>query len=594
MKKYLKSGFNTTQNIKLEAGTYSLVAYVKSLYGNTYTFALGYDGAQGVEWTEYDIDVVKNQLCKVWFTFTIREKITKLKPISSNFSASLPVYVADLQLTRGNVPVEAGASPLDVDEILNETLAKTKFMTEIDGGLIYSAMMKLYDAGGTGDEMAGISGIAGDNKEDPAFWAGGTYEQAIGGTAKALIRHDGFAKFEYGKIADFDIIKNQLTANGAGISGFKGESGKNITYIFTYYSSAVDSINPPTKWQTTMPNLLSGHYLWKYERIMYTGGSFYNSKPVIIAFPSTPAILGNPIHYFLISDNSFGITTDTSGWQTGTPLTVIEGQHLWSYTSLSHLGEQPNTIAGPFNISPIKPAFWAGGSYDDAVKGDAKTIIRHDGSAKFRDADIEGRVNVIQSDGSRVLVDGSGLSIFNALGNMNIRFGIKDGYAVMEYFDNDGNFLYDLGPNGITALRVREESWTPVKLVYLGTSFSNVLTNPTVRTKMRTSSQQTESTFQRYIAKIVGGVKDDPDNNDGKLFNTYTLSSGFINNGVYMKKTGDSNLMYITNNTGVRIYPPGIQADNEAVYDIAPIYSVQMIQYFNGVVIATANAYWNG
>ena len=119
MKKYLKSGFNTTQNIKLEAGTYSLVAYVKSLYGNTYTFALGYDGAQGVEWTEYGVDVVKNQLCKVWFTFTIREKITKLKPISNNFSASLPVYVADMQLTRGNVPVEAGASPLDFDEILD-------------------------------------------------------------------------------------------------------------------------------------------------------------------------------------------------------------------------------------------------------------------------------------------------------------------------------------------------------------------------------------------------------------------------------------------------------------------------------------------
>ena len=31
MKKYLKSGFNTTQNIKLEAGTYSLVAYVARL-----------------------------------------------------------------------------------------------------------------------------------------------------------------------------------------------------------------------------------------------------------------------------------------------------------------------------------------------------------------------------------------------------------------------------------------------------------------------------------------------------------------------------------------------------------------------------------
>lgn len=252
MKKYLKSGFNTTQNIKLEAGTYSLVAYVKSLYGNTYTFALGYDGAQGVEWTEYDVDVVKNQLCKVWFTFTSTEKITKLKPISSNFSASLPVYVADLQLTRGNVPVEAGASPLDVDEILNETLAKTKFMTEIDGGLIYSAMMKLYDAGGTGDEMAGISGIAGENKEDPAFWAGGTYEQAIGGTAKAIIRHNGTAKFTDAEIEGVIVSRNSM---GSVIASMNIEDkGEYIQYypsgnkmmefnggVITYYENNEDN-----------------------------------------------------------------------------------------------------------------------------------------------------------------------------------------------------------------------------------------------------------------------------------------------------------------------------------------------------------------
>ena len=116
MKKYLVSGFNTVQDVKLGAGTYTLVAYVKSMYGNIYTFALG----DGVNWTEYDIDVVKGQLCKVWLTFTIDKKATKFKPIANNFSESLPVYVTDLQLTRGNIPVEAGASPFDVDKILDD------------------------------------------------------------------------------------------------------------------------------------------------------------------------------------------------------------------------------------------------------------------------------------------------------------------------------------------------------------------------------------------------------------------------------------------------------------------------------------------
>ena len=48
------------------------------------------------------------------------KKATKFKPIANNFTEELPVYVADLQLTRGNIPVESGASPFDIDQILND------------------------------------------------------------------------------------------------------------------------------------------------------------------------------------------------------------------------------------------------------------------------------------------------------------------------------------------------------------------------------------------------------------------------------------------------------------------------------------------
>ena len=116
MKKYLISGFNTVQDVKLEVGTYTLVAYVKSMHGDVYTFALG----DGIDWEEFSIDVIQGQLCKVWLTFTIDKKATKFKPIANNFTEELPVYVADLQLTRGNIPVESGASPFDIDQILND------------------------------------------------------------------------------------------------------------------------------------------------------------------------------------------------------------------------------------------------------------------------------------------------------------------------------------------------------------------------------------------------------------------------------------------------------------------------------------------
>lgn len=45
------------------------------------------------------------------------------------------------------------------------------------------------------NEVMGINGIAGSAGDNPAFWAGGSYSQAIAGTAKAIIRHDGSVKF---------------------------------------------------------------------------------------------------------------------------------------------------------------------------------------------------------------------------------------------------------------------------------------------------------------------------------------------------------------------------------------------------------------
>ncbi len=75
----------------------------------------------------------------------------------------------------------------------DESAAKTQFQTKIDGGLIYTAMMKLVDAISK-NETAGLNGIPG-NGTNPAFWAGGTYSMALKNTAKAIIRHDGKTKF---------------------------------------------------------------------------------------------------------------------------------------------------------------------------------------------------------------------------------------------------------------------------------------------------------------------------------------------------------------------------------------------------------------
>ena len=152
-----------------------------------------------------------------------------------------------------------GLTPEDVNKLLadtNTTVAKTKGFTQIGDanygdGLIFTSLIKLLDAGNDGEEMAGISGIAGDNKEDPAFWAGGTYEQAIGGTAKAIIRHDGSSKFtdteitgtvnatsgsftghveaDSGEIGDFAIVDGELTANHSYMTYLPGGAYVQVT-----------------------------------------------------------------------------------------------------------------------------------------------------------------------------------------------------------------------------------------------------------------------------------------------------------------------------------------------------------------------------
>lgn len=126
-----------------------------------------------------------------------------------------------------------GLTPEGVNQLLaenNTTVAITKGFTKmgdvnIPDGLIFTSLIKLLDAGNDGDEMAGVSGIAGDNKEDPAFWAGGSYDQAIGGTAKAIIRHDGSSKFTdteitgtvnatEGTIGSMKLQNNMLVSDG--------------------------------------------------------------------------------------------------------------------------------------------------------------------------------------------------------------------------------------------------------------------------------------------------------------------------------------------------------------------------------------------
>jgi hypothetical protein len=93
--------------------------------------------------------------------------------------------------------------------VANEKLARSdKFGWEVDGAFMMGVLMYLREVN-TQAVNAGLSGISGGNKELPAFWAGGTYAQAINNLAKIILRHDGSGQLAGDKIK-WDAIGNTI------------------------------------------------------------------------------------------------------------------------------------------------------------------------------------------------------------------------------------------------------------------------------------------------------------------------------------------------------------------------------------------------
>lgn len=103
------------------------------------------------------------------------------------------------------------ASKYTDDTLAEEAAAKLEGFTKIEGGLIFSNILKLMEVDGT--ETSGLSGITkdGDGNSLPFAWTGGTYSQAKSGDAVIILWHDGRAKFG---VAEIDPYGRFIISNG--------------------------------------------------------------------------------------------------------------------------------------------------------------------------------------------------------------------------------------------------------------------------------------------------------------------------------------------------------------------------------------------
>ena len=150
---------------------------------------------------------------------------------SSDFSLATEgnVSVCELQLERGTVATSWSNSPFDNSsdrsyyQALKYLSDAIKGTTVIDGGLVLTSLLKLgnYSNDSAFVENAGVSGSFTD-ADSPAFWAGGTMEQAI----ELLTRiHEGNSNLD--GLADFvvthggmAVLRNlMLFANSGKVGG---------------------------------------------------------------------------------------------------------------------------------------------------------------------------------------------------------------------------------------------------------------------------------------------------------------------------------------------------------------------------------------
>jgi len=114
-----------------------------------------------------------------------------------------------------------------------------------------------------------------------------------------------------------------------------------------------------------------------------------------------------------------------------------------------------------------KPTDWSPAPEDVTGKNEIISSINMSPEAikiKAAKIQLEGTVTasrLLTADtGARFDISAASLSAFNENNIRQLEFGIKNGNVVLSYYDFNGNFLYDLGPNGFNWGSIIPASWT--------------------------------------------------------------------------------------------------------------------------------------
>lgn len=201
--------------------------------------------------------------------------------------------------------------------------------------------------------------------------------------------------------------------------------------------------------------------------------------------------------------------------------------------------------------------------------------------------------------GRRVEIFGSEIKVFGDVA-MNIQLGVDaSGMAVLNYFNNEGKLLYNLGPRGIDWGSIQPASWSTVKLV-------QVIANPAtdslpdwydVSGAILGLPSTGATNYHKYFAGSNPEISQAEKDKEKYLYTSNSTTSAKISDGWYCAAWSGMYATYAGNDTGKYIRPDGDNGVYESlsgVVDLNPIYTVRIMLYRKGIMIKGANVYWSG
>lgn len=105
------------------------------------------------------------------------------------------------------------------------------------------------------------------------------------------------------------------------------------------------------------------------------------------------------------------------------------------------------------------------------------------------------------SNGARVAISDGMMEFFGSVNKTmpNIRFGLNsEGSAILSYYDNNGNFLYDLGPSGISTMDKSNGSFTEYKF-YTSQNLFGVSSTPSSYGTYKTFTSSRDSISETFF-----------------------------------------------------------------------------------------------